>query len=359
MTGEDLKQNARSSGIWGGLGLVKHKKSALSTPKGHTFLRLYNSSLGFASCVDRRATVDSTAHPAEKEDMASTGSVPSVYEGRYADGFQFYLDYSNEHKVIREFIDKILPDEFARIGEGKPSLNVLSVGSGGGEIDAHILSVLQSKVPGASISADAVEPSNELNEKFKALVARSPNLQKIPFTWHPVTSDEYETMFKNKKETKRFDFVDMIQMLYYVSDLKATIKFFHSLLRERGKILIIHEAANSGWNILWKIYEEQLCKKSISKYLSAGEIKTTLQKLGLKYEEYTLPNSCDITMCFNKEDEMGENLLDFMTDQVHFHQSLTADIRAGILDLLQNKCSTKKDGRIMFDCSLTALLIHA
>ncbi|KAJ8249471.1 hypothetical protein GJAV_G00235320 [Gymnothorax javanicus] len=31
-------------------------------------------------------------------------------------------------------------------------------------------------------------------------------------------------------------------MLDYVSDLRATIKFFHSLLRERGKILIIHGA---------------------------------------------------------------------------------------------------------------------
>ncbi|XP_064183659.1 histamine N-methyltransferase-like [Anguilla rostrata] len=290
--------------------------------------------------------------------MASTDSLQAGYEGQYVDGFQLYLQRSQEHKVIREFIDRILPDEFARIAEGKKSLNVLGVGSGGGELDAHILSVLQTKVPGTSINADVLEPSHELNENFKALVAKTPNLQKLSFNWHSMTCAEYETMVKNKKETKRFDLVHMIQMLFYVTDLKATVKFFHSLLRDKGKLLIIHEAASSGWNTLWKTYKEELCKRSLSDYLSAGDIKDRLQELGLKYEEHALHNTVDITMCFDKADEMGEKLLDFMTDQVHFHQSLNADVRAGILDLLQNKCSTKKDGRIMFDCSLTALLVY-
>ncbi|KAJ8352396.1 hypothetical protein SKAU_G00238720 [Synaphobranchus kaupii] len=313
----------------------------------------------YTSCRERGAAKNSTVCTAEKEDMASTVSVPSGYEGRYVDGFQLYLEGSEEHKVMCGFIDKILPDEFARIVEGKKSLNVLGCGSGGGEMDAHILSVLQSKVPGTSINADVVEPSHELTENFKALVAKTPNLKKIPFNWHPMTCAEYETMVKNKKETKRFDFMHMIQMLYYVTDMTATIKFFHSLLREKGKIMIIHEAASSGWNTLWKTYKQELCTKSISDYLSAGDIKNCIQELGLKYEEHSLPNTVDITRCFTEGDEMGEKLLDFMTYQVHFHQSLTADIRAGILDLLQNKCSTKKDGRIMFDCTLTALLIYA
>ena len=31
-------------------------------------------------------------------------------------------------------------------------------------------------------------------------------------------------------------------MLYYVDDYAATIKFFHSLLKTNGRILIVHEA---------------------------------------------------------------------------------------------------------------------
>lgn len=30
-------------------------------------------------------------------------------------------------------------------------------------------------------------------------------------------------------------------MLYYVDDYVAVIKFFHSLLREKGRLMIIHE----------------------------------------------------------------------------------------------------------------------
>ncbi|KAI1898340.1 hypothetical protein AGOR_G00071320 [Albula goreensis] len=291
--------------------------------------------------------------------MASTTSVPSGYEGRYVNGFQFYLQNSGEHKVICGFADKILPGEFARIGEDKKSLNILGVGSGGGEMDAHILSVLQSKVKGTPINVDIVEPSHELTENFKALVAKTPNLQKIPFNWNILTCQEYEKMIKDKKETKKFDFMHMIQMLYYVTDYSATIKFFHSLLREKGRLLIIHEAAKGGWDTLWKTYKQELCTKSISDYLSAGDIKALLDAMGLKYEEHSIPNTLDITRCFTEGDEMGELLLDFMTEQNHFHQSLNADLRAGILDLLRNKCSTEKDGKILFDCSLTALLVHA
>ncbi|KAG9340809.1 hypothetical protein JZ751_020000, partial [Albula glossodonta] len=225
--------------------------------------------------------------------------------------------------------------------------------------DIHNFSSIRSKVKGAPINVDIVEPSHELTENFKALVAKTPNLQKIPFNWNILTCQEYETMIKDKKETKKFDFMHMIQMLYYVTDYSATIKFFHSLLREKGRLLIIHEAAKGGWDTLWKTYKQELCTKSISDYLSAGDIKALLDAMGLKYEEHSIPNTLDITKCFTEGDEMGELLLDFMTEQNHFHQSLNADLRAGILDLLRNKCSTEKDGKILFDCSLTALLVHA
>ena len=38
-------------------------------------------------------------------------------------------------------------------------------------------------------------------------------------------------------------------MLYYVDDYAATLKFFHSLLKTNGRILIVHEAGQ------WPAYE--------------------------------------------------------------------------------------------------------
>lgn len=284
---------------------------------------------------------------------------PAGYEGRYVQGFQFYLKHSEEHKAILGYVDKVLPGEFTRIGEGKSKMDVLGVGSGGGEMDAHILSILQSKLPATALTADIVEPSFHLTDNFKALVEKTPSLQKIPFSWHTVTCGEYEKQVKDKREIKRFDFIHMIQMLYYVDDYPGTIKFFHNLLKENSKLLIVHEAAGSGWDTLWKTYRKELCTKSISDYLSAGDIKVHLERLELQYDEHLIPNTLDITDCFTTGDEMGELLLDFMTEQDHFHQSLTPDLRASILDLLRNRCSTEKEGRILFDCSMSCLLVYS
>ncbi|XP_029575562.1 histamine N-methyltransferase-like isoform X3 [Salmo trutta] len=105
---------------------------------------------------------------------------PVGYEGHYVQGFQFYLKHSEEPKDGLVYVDKVLPGEFTRIGEGKSKMDVLGVVSGGGEMDAHIL----------PLTADIVEPSIQLTDNFKALVEKTPSLQKIPFSWHTVTCGE-------------------------------------------------------------------------------------------------------------------------------------------------------------------------
>lgn len=37
-------------------------------------------------------------------------------------------------------------------------------------------------------------------------------------------------------------------MIYYVDDLAGTIKFYHSLLKDNGRLMIIVEA---GWSSSW------------------------------------------------------------------------------------------------------------
>ncbi|XP_076015199.1 histamine N-methyltransferase-like [Genypterus blacodes] len=291
--------------------------------------------------------------------MAAEGKRTAGYEGRYVQGFQYFLEHSGEHNAILQYLEKVLPDEFKRVGAGERQMDVLGVGSGGGELDAQILTLLQSTLPDVSIAADVVEPSTELMGQFKALVSKTPNLKKIPFVWHSVTTEDYKTEASAKGDMKKYDFIHMIQMLYYVDGCAETLKFFHSLLKKNGKLMIIHEQADGGWDNLWKSYKKVLCTKSISDYISSGDIVSHLKGLGLKYEEHPIPNSFDITDCFTEGDETGELLLDFMTDQEHFHQSFTPELRAEILDHLRNKCSSEKDGMRMFDSSLSCIVIYA
>lgn len=272
------------------------------------------------------------------------------------EGYRFYLSVSGEHGAVRGLIDT-LAEDFERIGSGKCNLDVLGVGSGGGEMDIHILSTLQSVFPSLPITADVVEPCVEFTEDFKALVAKTSSLQNILFEWHAMTSEEYE---KNQVHgVKRFDFIHMIQVMSHVDDHSSTVRFFHSLLKEHGALLIVHEAGDSGWALLWKAYRKALWPEFTSDYLSAGDIKSHLDRSGLRYDEVTAHNSFDITDCFDLDSPLGERLLDSMTAQEHFHRSLTPELRKGILDLLRNKCSTEKDGRVMFNSNLSCMLVHA
>ncbi|KAM9347760.1 histamine N-methyltransferase A-like [Symphorus nematophorus] len=283
----------------------------------------------------------------------------TCYEGSSVQSFQFYLEHSGEHKAILQCVHDVLPGEFKRVGADKSSLDVLGVGSGGGEVDVQILTLLQSTFPAVPITADIVEGSSKLTDNFKALVAKTTNLQKIPFGWHIMNSEDYEKQVKAKGDMKKFDFIHMIQMIYYVDNLADTVKFYHSLLKNNGRLMIIVEAANGGWDTLWKTYTKELCVDAITEYRSSGEVIACLKSLGLKYDEHVIPNLFDITECFDPSSQTGQRLLNFMTAQDNFSQSFTPEIRAGMLDLLRNKCSAEKDGKVFFNSGLSCLLVHA
>ncbi|XP_029315318.1 histamine N-methyltransferase-like [Cottoperca gobio] len=283
----------------------------------------------------------------------------SCYEGSAVQSFQFYLEHSGEHEAILQCLHKILPGEFTRLGAGKRSLDVLGVGSGGGEVDTQMLTLLQSTFPAVPITADIVEGSSNLTDNFKTLVAKTTNLQKIPFSWHIMNSEDYEREVKAKGDMKTFDFIHMIQMIYYVDNLADTIKFYHRLLKNNGRLMIIVEAAEGGWDNLWKTYKKELCVDAITEYRSAGEVIACLKSQGLKYEEHDIPNFFDISECFNPSSKTGERLLSFMTAKDHFSQSFTPEIRAGMLDFLRNNSNVEKDGRVLFNSNVSCILVYA
>ncbi|XP_074478668.1 histamine N-methyltransferase-like isoform X3 [Sebastes fasciatus] len=249
----------------------------------------------------------------------------TCYEGSIIQNFQVYLEQSGEHKAILQCLRNILPGELkrCRIGAGKSSLDVLGVGSGG------------------------------------ALVAKTTNLQKIPFAWHFMRSENYEREVKANRGMKTFDLIHMVHMIYYVDNLADTIKFYHSLLKNNGRLMIIVSTANSGWDTLWKTYKEELCVGRITEYCTSVDVAACLKSPGLKYEEHVIPITVDIPECFDPSSQTGEQLLNFFTMKDHFHQSFTPEIRAGMLDLLRNKCSTEKDGRLFFNADSSCILVYA
>ncbi|XP_049659731.1 histamine N-methyltransferase-like isoform X3 [Accipiter gentilis] len=246
---------------------------------------------------------------------------------RYLWAFRLFLTNSTEHQCMREFVERQLPAVIASIGNGKSTINILSVGGGAGEIDLLILSKLQARYPGVTINNDVIEPSADQIFKYKEHVAETSNLENVKFTWHQETAYEYESRMNAEKKAKKWDFIHMIQMLYYEKDIPATIRYFHSLLEAQAKLLIIMVSETSGWGTLWKKYGSSFPLDDLCSYVSSADIKRILDSAGLKYQVYEIPSHMDITSCFTEGNKDGELLLDFLTETCEFSKNAPPELK--------------------------------
>nr|XP_004651868.1 histamine N-methyltransferase [Jaculus jaculus]XP_045003491.1 histamine N-methyltransferase [Jaculus jaculus] len=292
--------------------------------------------------------------------MASSLRSLFTDHGRYVEAFRSFLGNSTEHQCMQEFMDTKLPDIIARIGDAKSEIKILSIGGGAGEIDLQILSKVQAQFPGVCINNEIVEPSAEQIAKYKELVANTSNLENIKFAWHKETSSEYQNRMMDKKEIQKWDFIHMIQMLYYVKDIPATVKFFHSLLATNAKILIILVSGSSSWKKLWEKYGSRLPRDDLCQYVTSSDLTQMLENLGIKYECYDLLSTMDITDCFINGNENGALLWDFLTETCNFCKTAPPDLKAEIMkDLQEPEFSVKKEGKVLFNNSLSFMVIEA
>ncbi|NXE07714.1 HNMT methyltransferase, partial [Lophotis ruficrista] len=277
----------------------------------------------------------------------------------YFQAFRCFLANSTEHQSMQEFMEKQLPAVIASIGNGKSTINILSVGGGAGEIDLLILSKIQARYPGVAINNDVVEPNANQILKYKERVAETSNLENVKFTWHEETVYEYESRMNAEKKSKKWDFIHMIQMLYYVKDVPATIRYFHSLLEAQGKLLIIVVSGTGGWRSLWKKYGSYFRLHNLSLFVSSADIKSILDSAGLKYHLHELPSYIDITSCFIEGNKDGELLLDFLTETCDFSKTAPPELKSQVMEELRKpECSEKRDGKVLFNNTMSAIVIE-
>ncbi|NWZ11227.1 HNMT methyltransferase, partial [Agelaius phoeniceus] len=228
-----------------------------------------------------------------------------------------------------------------------------------GEMDLQILSKIRARYPGVTINNDVIEPSADQISKYKEHVAQASNLENIKFTWHKETANEYESRMNAEKKTKKWDFIHMIQMLYYVKDIPATIRYFHSLLDSQAKLLIILVSGKSGWETLWKKYGPSFPLEDLCCYVSSGDLPRMLDSAGLKYQLYELPSHMDITSCFSEGDKDGELLLDFLTETLDFAKTAPPELKQQVMEELRKPgCSEIRDGKVFFNNSLGVIVVE-
>uniref|UniRef100_A0ABM5F3S3 Carnosine N-methyltransferase 2 isoform X1 n=2 Tax=Pogona vitticeps TaxID=103695 RepID=A0ABM5F3S3_9SAUR len=278
----------------------------------------------------------------------------------YAKVFKSFLNHSTEHQCMEQFNKEALPSIAASLGNGKSSISVLGVGSGTGEQDLKMIKIIQAQHPGIFIKNEVIEPNPQHILAYKGAVRNSSDLKNVSFTWHQLTSMEYEKQAKEQNMQKKYDFIHLIQMLYRVEDITSTIRFFHHCLDSYAKLLIIILSGRSGWASLWKKYRHCLPPTDSGHYITADDIKATLEGLGLTYQVYEFPSAWDITECFTDGDAVGGHMLDFLTGTKDFMNTAPDGLKQSLWQALsQPECSTKKDGRILFRNDLTMIVVDS
>nr|XP_005997745.1 PREDICTED: histamine N-methyltransferase A-like [Latimeria chalumnae] len=224
-----------------------------------------------------------------------------------------------------------------------------------GEVDLKILKQLQALYPGIPIIYEVLEPNVEHISQFKATVPRTPNLQNVTFVWNQLTAEEYEKKMKENKECKKFDFIHMIHVLYYVNNFALTMKYFTSCLEKTGKLMIVILEATSGYCKFWHKYGGHLGLSD--SYISSKQIVETLEEQGIPYQCTELENELDITDC-SEETENGKLLLEFLTHVYRFSETVAPALKAEIIEYLhRSDCTTERAGKYILNGNTVVLMV--
>ncbi|XP_025896644.1 carnosine N-methyltransferase 2-like [Nothoprocta perdicaria] len=303
------------------------------------------------------AEILTTPHDSELYAVAPMRSLTSE---EYVEAFKVFLEHSTEHQCMEAFNEQAMPHIMAGLGNGKSTLNVLGVGSGTGEQDLKMIRILQAEHPGVFVNTEIIEPNPQHVAAYKELVNQAPDLQRVSFVWHQLTSSQYEQQVMEKSTQKKFDFIHMIQMLYRVEDIPNTIKFFHSCLDHHGKLLIIILSESSGWATLWKKYRHCLPLTDSGHYVTSSDIEDILKRFGVEYQVYEFPSDWDITECFIEGDPVGGHMIDFLTGTKNFLGTAPMDLKKCLQEALcQPECSSRKDGRIILNNNLSMIVVES
>lgn len=114
---------------------------------------------------------------------------------------------------------------------------------------------------------------------------------------------------------------------------------------------------NAGPDILWSAFHKEICAANLGADFTSAHVAECLRNLGLRYRRHVIPNTIDVTECFNPGSETGENLLSLLTERESFSEAFSPETRAEMLDVLKNKCSTEERGRVVFNCELSCFVV--
>ena len=230
--------------------------------------------------------------------------------------------------------------------------NILSVGSGTGDMDLEILKIAKEELQKSQgchqmkIFNRAIELNKYPCDLYKAAI-KTLNDEQIDFDVRHQSFEEYIKEFT--MEQPKFDIIHFIHSIGYYEDTEGVLKHcIENELNNNGRLVFIVERPD----LYSRVVEKQLCPdkhespaEEISKSSEIGrKICQIAKKRGWKHEAYTIDYSIDVTEIFDPRSTEGNLLLDFITHTENFRGTADKKLLQETLALIED-LSTLKDGK--------------
>ncbi len=274
--------------------------------------------------------------------------IEAVSQGKRLERATDASGYVEAHEAFRRASDQAerIADWFERhrlldLRAGVPA--VLSVGTGGGEVDVHLIEALRRK--GAFVY-DALEPSGDALGRFRT---RCEQFGGVPGgVWMN------EGRFEEFESSLRYDLIHFVHAVYSMRNLEEALGKAFRMLREGGSLALVC-CTDEGVNAFLRDVLREVSLPGRTGTMPEADLIAALSTLSGGEQRFELvPSEIAVGACFQPGGRAG-HLLNFLL-QADSSQ-LSARERAAVMDALHAH-SVERDGNRWISQPMLAISVR-
>lgn len=254
-------------------------------------------------------------------------------------------------------IQKVLQSE-----QDRTSFNILSVGSGTGDMDLEILKIVKEELQRSQgfhqmkIFNRAIEINKYPCDLYKAAIKNLNDQQTADFDLRHQSFEEYAEEFT--LEQPKFDVIHFIHSIYYV-DIEAVLKHcIENELQDNGRLVFIVERPDFIFSVLGLLEKQRFpVEKNPESFETAEKMFEIAEKYGWKQEVYTYEYPMDVTEVLDPSSTEGNLLLDFITHTANFRGTADKKLLQETLARIEDY-STLEDGKRLGERKESLIFIY-
>ena len=270
----------------------------------------------------------------------------------YYKSLDVFKDKSGEFVKNIEIVRYHMPSVIQKLPQNQTCFNILSVGSGTGEVDMEILKIIKEELQRTrgrhqiKIYNRAIEPNECACDLYKSSVKRANDLQ-IDFDVRCQTFQQYKEQGpENGEERTKFDVIHLMHSIYFLDIEESLIHCIENELNVSGSLFIMVEGPDLSF---WVQYKERFPDRygkpgDSFKTVEVEKIFKIIREAGWRYDVLNLEYQIDVTDVFDAESAEGNLLLDFLTHIKNFRDTADEQVVEEKLALIKD-LSTVKDER--------------